>query len=149
MVRFVSEGIQNRIQNDYFGGAISGQKKCYISAPFLEGPISKLPALAQYSAATLRIQYRTTDLSNPPRPLFGNNYPFCFRVTPNMCPHGCKKIPGRNNTECWLEAKLRTFMPEYGVFCQSKGATFARLIPSLANKGQRTAASPLISSVPR
>lgn len=55
MIRFVSEGIQNRIQNDYFGGAISGQKKCYISAPFLEGPIWKLPALAQYSVDTLRV----------------------------------------------------------------------------------------------
>lgn len=86
MVRFVSEGIQNRIQNDYFGGAISGQKKCYISAPFLEGPIWKLPTLAQYSADTLRIQYHTTDLSNPPRLLFGNDLSLLLPCHSNHMP---------------------------------------------------------------
>ena len=87
MVRFVSEGIQNRIQDDYFGGAISGQKKCYyISAPFLEGPIWKLPALVQYSADTLRIQYHTTELSNHPQLLFGNDPSLLFPCHSNHMP---------------------------------------------------------------
>ena len=94
MVRFVSEGIQHRIQNDYFGGAISGQKKCYISAPFLEGPIWKLPALAQYSADTLRIQYRTTDLSNPPRLLFSNDLSLLFPCYSKHMPTRVQEDPG-------------------------------------------------------
>ncbi len=64
-------------------------------------------------------------------------YLFCYRVTPTICSHGCKNIPVRDNTECWLEAELWTFMPDYGVPCQSKGATFARLTCSQAEASAR------------
>lgn len=92
MGRFVSEGIQYRIQNDYFGGAISGQKKY---APFLEGPIWKPPALAQYSADTLRLHYHTTDLSNhPPRLLFGKDLSLLFPCHSNHMPTRVQEDPG-------------------------------------------------------
>ena len=75
--------------------------------------------------------------TTPTIPYLVTTYVFCFRVTPTTWSHGCKKIPLRNNTECWLEAELRRFMSKYGVLCQSNCATFDRLTPSQAEASAR------------
>ena len=46
VLRIVCKGISNRIQINYFGGAISGQKGATSKPPFWRGQFELLPALA-------------------------------------------------------------------------------------------------------
>ncbi len=85
MVRFVSEGIQNRIQNDYFGGAIL--EKVLHQRPLFGGANLEAPRL---SAVFCRYTTHTIpyygSFNPPPRVLSGKDLSLLFPCHSNHMP---------------------------------------------------------------